>query len=172
MLELHPFASAFLIVFWLLSLIYTFVYIVFSNRVKTEERALLILFLRKVSKIPALIEVMRPYVVKKEAFDSLIKVHTDSIIESSSSLYDVLEHNARIQNEFLFLMKLSVHSKDLQKHEYFLYIRDFIIDYETNMRHRFQSMNQAIRLWNSFVHIKNATGIWWFYPGKELAEVI
>ncbi|GAB0174791.1 MAG: hypothetical protein HHAS10_06700 [Candidatus Altimarinota bacterium] len=172
MLELHPFISGFLIVIGVFSILYTVVYTVFSNRVKAEERALLILFLRKVSKIPALIEVMRPYVVKGEAFDALIQVHTDSIIEASNSLYDVLEHNARIQNEFLFLMKLSVHSKDLQKHEYFLYIRDFIIDYEKNMKQRFQSMNQAIRHWNSFVHIKNATGIGWLYPGKELAEVI
>jgi hypothetical protein len=122
--------------------------------------------------VPALIEVMKPYIVKHEAFAPLIMVHTESIIESNSSLYDVLEHNARIQNEFLFLMRLSVHSKELQKHEYFLYIRDFIIDYEKSMKVRFESMNRAIKFWNSFVRIKNATGIGWFYPGKELAEVI
>lgn len=172
MFDTHPilyFCFLFLLIF---SVIYGVVYTIFSNRVKQEEHALLVIFLRKVSKVPALIEVMRPYVVKQEAFAPLIAVHTESIIESNNSLYDVLEHNARIQNEFLFLMKLSVHSKDLQKHEYFLYIRDFIIEYEKNMKQRFVSMNSAIRYWNSFIRIKNATGIWWLFPGKELAEVI
>lgn len=159
MFDTHPilyFCFLFLLIF---SVIYGVVYTIFSNRVKQEEHALLVIFLRKVSKVPALIEVMRPYVVKQEAFAPLIAVHTESIIESNNSLYDVLEHNARIQNEFLFLMKLSVHSKDLQKHEYFLYIRDFIIEYEKNMKQRFVSMNSAIRYWNSFIRIKNATGI-------------
>lgn len=159
MSEVHPFVFFFMIFIGTFTLIYALVYMVFSNRVKDEEHALLILFLRKVSKVPALIEVMRPYIAKEEAFSPLISVHTESIIESNNSLYDVLEHNARIQNEFLFLMKLSVHSKELQKHEYFLYIRDFIIEYEKSMKLRFISMNHAIRLWNSFIRIKNATGI-------------
>ena len=172
MLDTHPFIYFTVFFLTVFTLIYAVVYTFFSSRVKAEEHALLVLFLRKVSKVPALIEVMRPYVVKEEAFAPLIMVHTESIIESNNSLYDVLEHNARIQNEFLFLMKLSVHSKELQKHEYFLYIRDFIIEYEKNMKERFESMNQAIRLWNSFVRIKNATGLGWFYPGSEMAEVI
>jgi hypothetical protein len=172
MSEVHPFIYFALIIFATFSLIYALLYTVFSHRVKDEEHALLVLFLRKVSKIPALIEVMRPFVAKEEAFSALISVHTESIIESNNSLYDVLEHNARVQNEFLFLMKLSVHSKELQKHEYFLYIRDFIIEYEKSMKARFITMNNAIRMWNLFIRVKNATGIWWFYPGKELAEVI
>lgn len=172
MQEVHPFIYFSVFFLAIYTLLYGVVYTVFSKRVKDEEHALLILFLRKVSKVPALIEVMRPYVVKDEAFSPLINVHTESIIESNNSLYDVLEHNARIQNEFIFLMKLSVHSKELQKHEYFLYIRDFIIEYEKNMKSRFESMNQSIRIWNSFVRIKNATGIGWLYPGSEMAEVI
>lgn len=172
MSEVHPIVYFMLLFLGAFSLVYALLYTVFSHHVKDEEHALLVLFLRKVSKIPALIEVMRPYVAKEEAFAPLITVHTESIIESNNSLYDVLEHNARVQNEFLFLMRLSVHSKELQKHEYFLYIRDFIIEYEKNMKTRFSSMNTAIRMWNSFVRVKNATWIWWFYPGKELAEVI
>lgn len=134
---------------------YTVLYTVFRSRVKREQSALLLLFLRKISKVPALIEVMRPFIVKKEAFDALTRVHTESMIESNNTLYDVLEHNARVQNEFAFLMQLSLHSKELQKHEYFIYIRDFILLYERDMKARFSSMNGAIRMWNTFVTVKN-----------------
>lgn len=115
---------------------------------------------------------MRPFIVKKEAFDSIIEVHTETMISSTDSLYDVLAHNARLQNEFLFLMKLSMHAPELQKHEYFLYIRNFIIDYERSMRARFSNMNHAIAQWNKFVHIKNVTGIGYLLPGTDHAEVM
>lgn len=153
-------------------IIYGVFYIFFLLRVKKEERAILEIFLHKISKVPALIEVMRPFIAKKEAFDPIIEVHTETMISSTDSLYDVLAHNARLQNEFLFLMKLSMHAPELQKHEYFLYIRDFIIEYERSMRWRFSSMNHAIAQWNKFVHIKNMTGIWYILPGKDHAEVM
>ncbi len=115
---------------------------------------------------------MRPYVVKPEAFDPMIRVHTETLIESSDSLYDILEHNAKLQNEFLFLMKLSVRVPELQKHEYFLYIRDFMVDYERSMRMRFSLMNSAICNWNQFIRMKNATIIGLLLPGSKMAEII
>jgi hypothetical protein len=168
----HPFLVTIAIILTVYIALYSILYTFFVGRVNREERALLLIFLRKISKVPALIEVMRSHVVKSEAFDPLIRVHTESMIESNNSLYDVLEHNARVQNEFVFLMQLSAHSKALQKHEYFIYIRDFILSYDREMKARFASMNKAIGVWNSFVRIKNITGIGWFLPGKEMAEVV
>ena len=66
------------------------------------------IFHLKVSKIPALIEVMRPSIVDEKAFETMTKLHTESIIQAYDSVYDLLEHNARVHNEFLFLLKLSV----------------------------------------------------------------
>ena len=133
---------------------------------------MLAIFLQKISKVPALIEVMRPYVIKKEAFDPIIRVHTETLIESSDSLYDILSHNANLQNEFLFLMKLSVRIPELQKHEYFLYIRDFMVEYERSMRTRFSVMNTLICQWNQFVRIKNSTIIGYMLPGSQRAEIV
>lgn len=166
-----PLLSLILILLLIYCGIYISFYIFFLLRVKKEERAILDIFLRKISKVPALIEVMRPFIAKKEAFEPLIEVHTETMISSTDSLYDILSHNARLQNEFLFLMKLSMHVPDLQKHEYFLYIRDFIIQYERTMRARFVHMNQAIADWNRFIHIKNMTGIGYLFPGSDHAEV-
>jgi len=107
---------------------------------------------------------MRPFIAKKEAFHDIILVHTEAMIESNDSLYDILSHNAHLQNDFLFLMELSIHAPELQKHEYFLYIRDFMIEYERMMRKSFISMNESIRLWNHFITIKNMTGIGLLLP--------
>ena len=50
-----------------------------------EEYSIVDLFLKKTGKVPALVEVMRPYVDREEAFDLLIKVHTEIMIESTKS---------------------------------------------------------------------------------------
>ena len=103
------------------------------------------LFLLKTSKIPAIIEVMRPYVVDDKAFDSITTLHSEAMIHRYDSIYDLLEHNSRIEHEFLFLMKLSMQIPTLQKDKYFLYIRDFIILYERDMRKSFSKFNIAAR---------------------------
>lgn len=147
--------------------LYTGSYIYFSRRVKNAEDHVLTLFGKKISKIPALIESMRPYVVKNEAFSPLTDVHTKSIVESQGSVYDILIHNSEIQRNFLFLMQLSQQIPELQKQEYFLYIRDFIIDHERDMKRAFHELNTTFSLWNRYVHIKNMTLIGYLLPGKR-----
>lgn len=149
-----------------LLVVYIAFYIFLSRRVKKVESRIIDIFHRKISKIPALIEVMRPHIAKSEAFDSITRSHTEVMIQSQRSIYDLLGHNAKIQNDFIFLMQLSQAAPALQKHEYFLYIRDFTIQYERDMRWLFASMNRAIDNWNQFIHIKNMTLIGFFLPGK------
>lgn len=147
-----------------LFVLYIGFYIFFSKEIKKEEDSIIDLFLKKAGKVPALVEVMRPYVDKQEAFARLIEIHTEVMIESTRSVYDILEHNMRLQDQFSFLMKLSMQIPELQKQEYFLYIRDFIIEYERVMRSRFKKTNVAIARWNRFVMIKNYTGIGFLLP--------
>lgn len=164
--------------FYLLSLIgiillaYIIAYIFLGKNMQKEEYSIVDLFLKKTGKVPALVEVMRPYVDREEAFDLLIKVHTEIMIESTKSIYDILEHNMRLQDQFAFLMQLSMQIPELQKHEYFVYIRDFIIQYERAMKSRFHNTNKAISRWNLFVNIKNSTGIGFLLPGKIQPEII
>ena len=139
--------------------------------VRSREDIVIQIFLQKVAKIPAMIEVMRPYVSKPHAFSHIIEIHTKSMIQENKSIYDILELNMELQNDFLFLMQLSVHIPALQKDEYFLYIRDFIIEYERLMRSHFSELNRMIRIWNIFISIKNATGIGYLLPGKKLIFV-
>ena len=148
--------------------VYTAFYIFLSGRVKKVEKEIIDIFHKKISKIPALIEVMRPHVARSEAFDSITRSHTEVMIESQQSIYDLLGHNAKIQSDFTFLMQLSQAIPPLQKHEYFLYIRDFMIEYERSMRTLFASINRTIENWNRFIRIKNMTLIGLILPGKPL----
>ena len=126
----HNHMTTFLIIILVLSVLYIIAYFLLSKYVEFQERVLIDLFLGKIGKIPALIEVMRPYVAEEKAFDHIIKLHTQAMIQEFHTLYDILGLNGKIQNDFLFLMQLSVQIPKLQKDEYFVYIRDFVIGYE------------------------------------------
>lgn len=160
-----------LIIFVIYIWIYIAGFFFFSERLKQEEKLVIAVFLQKVAKIPALIEVMRPYVAKKESFDHIIELHTEAMIQEFRSIYDILGLNGKVQNDFLFLMQLSVHIPKLQKDEYFVYIRDFIIEYERLMRSHFTGLNTAINMWNIFVKIKNLTLIGLLLPWQRRMSV-
>jgi hypothetical protein len=93
------------------------------------------------------------------------------MIREYDGIYLLLEHNARIQREFLFLMKLSVQIPELQKQEYFLYIRDFIISYERIMQERFAFYNTVVKHWNLFIEIKKYAILGLFLPGSMKPEI-
>lgn len=147
------------------------VHTVYLSRVEKHESHLVDLYISKIGKIPAIIETMRPYVADEKVFAELIHLHRDAMIGSSASIYDILGNNLKIQREFQFLMKLSVQIPELQKKEYFLYMRDFIIKYEKNMRSYFSSVNHAIKSYNNFITLKNLTVIGYFLPGQKMSEV-
>ncbi len=159
--------SIFLLVFTLIIVFYTFLYQFFRNKVIQEELFVISVFVSKISKVPALIEVMRPYVFDDQVFRVITQLHSDALMQRRETLYDLLEINARIEHEFVFLMKLSVQIPDLQKDEYFLYIRDFIINYEKKISSHFMQINRAIHIWNRFVSIKNLLIIGYILPGTH-----
>lgn len=147
--------------------VYALAYIFFSKHVENAEKRIINFFLLKVGKIPGLIEVMRPYVADESAFDSLIALHSDAMTRRFDSIYLLLEHNARIQAEFLFLMKLSFQIPELQKNSQFIYIRDYIMNYERDMKNDFSLFNTEASKWNTFVKIKNFTIIGLLLPGAH-----
>lgn len=141
-------------------------------RIQRVESYIVEVFLAKVSKIPGVIEVMRPFVVdEKRAFESITDLHSQSMIHEYDTIYMLLEHNARIQDQYKFLMRLSMAIPELQKHTYFIYIRDFVISYETMMRSKFSEFNRSVRIWNRFVTIKNVTLVGYILPGVKRIEI-
>lgn len=169
---MNTFFLAVAIIFGILLIVYILAYFLIGFMVSQSENNIIRIFLWKVNKIPALIEVMRPYVVDEKAFSALVNLHSEVMVYRHDSIYDLLEYNAKIQNQFLFLMKLSVQIPELQKHEYFLYIRDFIIKYDRQMVQDFIWYNRVARIWNHFVFIKNSTLFGLFLPGMKKEEIL
>lgn len=156
-----------LIALGVLLCIYAVFYSFLKSKVQKVENAIIAKFLLKVSKIPSLIEVMRNFVADESAFESLTTLHSQAIIHRYESIYALLEHNARIQSDFSFLMKLSMQIPNLQRHAQFVYIRDFIMTYEREIKGNFSAYNTSAEKWNRFITIKNMTIIGLLLPGKR-----
>ncbi len=168
---MNPLFFLLLILLFAALLVYVIAYFVLGKRLTRQEDAVIQVFLAKISKIPALIEVMRPYVADPKAFAPIITLHSEAMVRRYDTLYDLLEQNARIEHEFTFLMQLSMQIPLLQKDEYFLYIRDFIMQYERDMRSHFSGVNTAVNHWNRFIMVKNMSIIGLALPGKEKMNI-
>jgi hypothetical protein len=60
------------------TLLYTVVYIYLDKKIKKSEQIIIDIFLQKIAKIPAVIEVMRPYVIDvNSSFDLMIRLHSE-----------------------------------------------------------------------------------------------
>lgn len=83
-------------------------------------------------------------------------------------MYDILENNGRIHREFLFLMKVSVRLRDMQKNGNFLYIRDFIIFYENTIARELLFLNSDIKKYSDLLQKKDLTIVGLLFPFKKL----
>lgn len=151
---------------------YIVIYIVLTRRIYDREQYVVDIFLEKIAKIPAVIEVMRPYVVDEHlAFDLITRLHSEGIIHEYNSIPMLLEHNARINDQYAFLMRLSMAIPELQRDSYFIYIRDYVISYDRMMRKWLPAYNIVIKNWNQFIRIKNWSIIGYILPGRSKVEI-
>jgi hypothetical protein len=148
-------------------LILFLVRITLSASLKREEQTIVDFYRKKVDKIPALIETMREGVAEEKSLETITRLHREAILMSTRDMVDVLEMNARIEKEFLFLMKLSAQIPNLQLQKHFIYIRDFIIQAERDMRGRFSLVNSHAKRYNTFINWKNMTIIGLLLPAKK-----
>ena len=151
---------------------YIITYSILTRRIREREGRIVAVFLEKISKIPAVIEVMRPYVVDEHlAFDLMTRLHSEGLIHEYGSIPMLLEHNARINDQYGFLMRLSMAIPELQRDSYFIYIREFVMSYERVIRSDLPVYNTLVQNWNRFISIKNSTLIGYLLPGRGRVEV-
>lgn len=162
--------STILIIIWVISLFIALLYcisIILIMRVRTEEARIVEFYMKKVDKIPALIETMRSAIADPRALETLTHLHREAVLTPTRDMVDILETNTRIEKEFIFLMKLSAQIPKLQLQRHFIYIRDFIIESERMMRSHFSSVNQRVRIYNRYIDFKNFTVLWLIFPFKK-----
>jgi hypothetical protein len=151
-----------------LFLLYLITYRTLSHHLDRSEARVIAVFLEKIAKIPAVIEVMRPHVVDEHlAFDLMTRLHSEWLIHEYASIPMLLEHDARINDQYGFLMRLSMAIPVLQKDAYFIYIRDFVMSYDRMMRDELRTYDAGVIEWNRFVRIKAYTVIGYILPGRE-----
>lgn len=152
--------------------IYAVVYIDLSRKISHSEDRVVDIFLEKISKIPAVIEVMRPHIVDdKKVFESITHLHSEAMIHEYGSIPMLMEQNVHINDQYWFLMRLSMAVPELQKNTYFIYIRDFVMSYDRMMKSELAVFNILVKKWNFFIKIKKWTIIGWVLPGKEKSEI-
>lgn len=156
------------VIFLILYLLICFItFSILSKKVQKSENVIISQFLLKVSKIPGLIEVLRPFVADENNFELLTKLHSAAIIHNYETIYSLLEHNARINEQFAFLMKLGMQVPELKANTELIYIRAFVLEYEEKMKKFFREYNDSAEKFNKFVTLKNATIIGFLLPGKK-----
>jgi hypothetical protein len=162
-----------IITFVLISLsLYIATYIVLTRRIRERESRVITVFLQKIAKIPAVIEVMRPHIVDEHiAFDLMTRLHSEAIIHQYDSIPMLLEHNARINDQYAFLMRLSMAIPELQRDAYFIYIREFVMSYDRTIRTELATYDILVRQWNIFISIKNWSIIGYVLPGRDRVEM-
>lgn len=128
-----------------------------NSKINKIEIKILELFYAKINKIPALVELIRKEVENEKAYHEIIHLHSESLRLKFEAFYDLLEINARIHKEFLFLMNLSIRQPDLATDGNFIYLRDFIIFYEKNITKEIEKINTEIQKHNGLITLKNYT---------------
>ena len=70
------------------TIVYSIFYIYLDRNIVKSEKDIINIFLKKIAKIPAVIEVMRPYVIDaNSAFDLMIRLHSESIIHDYTAIH-------------------------------------------------------------------------------------
>jgi len=159
-----------------IALVIIFVFISFRlrilrDRIRRREGKIIELYREKTDKIPALVEIMRKHTAFDDIFIELIHLHKIAIISNVTSVYDLLESNDRIHREFLFLMKVSMKISGLHKDGNFLYVRDFIMFYESNITKEIRSLNLDIERYNALRSKKNLTIVGILFPFRERLQI-
>lgn len=156
--------SVFFIVFFLQAILQ-------RQALERREQKIISLYKEKIDKIPAFIEIMSKNTAHKDIFLEIIHLHKIAIISNIGSIYDLLENNSRIHREFLFLLKVSARIQHLHKDGNFLYIRDFIIFYESTISKELLFLNSDIERYNDSLQRKNLTLIGLLFPIKKRIKI-
>ena len=141
-----------------------------SEIVHTEAR-IIRAFEDKANKIPALVEIMRKHTKKEEIFEPILTQYERAILRKSTTVFDLLEINARLQEDLLFLFRMSMKVRGIQRDGSFVYVRDFFMFLETTMRREIEDYGRLARSYNRIRRYKNFTILGLLIPIGDMIEI-
>lgn len=128
-------------------------------------------FFQKVDKIPVIVETIRKHAPRNENYSELVKIHRKAILTNVGSVYDVLENDVRISQEFRFLMRLSMKIREINRDGNFLYARSLWMYHENVVRSELERMDEEIRQYENLRKSRAFTLFGVFIPAKEILPV-
>lgn len=141
------------------------------KRIDRRSNAVIDAFFRKVDKIPVIVETIRKYAPKDEIYAELVKLHRSAIIANVSSVYDILENDARISAKFRFLMQLSVRIREIARDGNFLYARSIWMYHENFAKEELGKMNDDIHEYERLRKSRALTIFGVLLPAKEILSI-
>ena len=142
-----------------------------KRTIAREERKIVGAFMEKITKIPALVEVMRKYISDERVFENIIRLYERSVSSKYAVMYDVLEENKALHGEIAFLLKYAVKTPLLHKDGNFHSARDRILFYENPLQKHLGVLNGQIVSYNRLRKWKNITLIGFLFPFRSLLEI-
>ena len=111
-------------------------------RMSHLQKEIVELFHDKINKLPILVESLRTHIYAEDkVFSELIVLHERVVLEDYTNVYDLIEANARIHEKIALVMKVASKNYNTNLVGGFLYARDFILFYETNMKKKLDVYN-------------------------------
>ncbi len=141
------------------------------GRIERRSNAVIDAFFHKVDKIPVIVETIRKYAPKDEIYAELVKLHRSAIIANVTSVYDILEIDARISAKFRFLMQLSVRIREISRDGNFLYARSIWMYHENFAKEEIEKMDEEIRDYERLRKSRAFTVFGVLLPAKEILPV-
>ncbi|MFB0965088.1 MAG: hypothetical protein QMC36_05385 [Patescibacteria group bacterium] len=139
--------------------------------IEKRSRTVIDSFFHKVDKIPVIVETIRKYAPQDEIYAELVKLHRTAIIANVSSVYDILENDARISSKFRFLMHLSVRIREISHDGNFLYARSIWMYHENSAKEELDKMDDEIRKYENLRKSRAYTLFGILIPAKEIHPV-
>lgn len=93
--------------------------------------------------------------VPDEVFKVAIALYSDAVLRDYEDPYSLLEANSRIQHEIQFILQVANKHHKVNLDGNFLYVRDFLIQYETELRTALRDLAAATAIRNKMVQWKN-----------------
>lgn len=127
-----------------------------SARIDRSLAAARSAFRSKLGKIPALVMALRDHLyVPDEVFKTAVALYSDAVLRDLDDPYSLLEANGRIHHEIQFIFTVANKHHKVNLDGNFLYVRDFLIEHEAELKAAVRELAAATLLRNRMYRWKN-----------------
>ncbi len=136
--------------------------------------AALAVFRRKLGKVPALTMALRDYLsLPDEVLRPLEEAYARNVLRNFADPYSLAEANGDVSHEISFVMRAANRHHKVNLDARFLYLRDFIVRYESELAAAFREVGAAVARRNRLVRLKNRTLVGLpFPPHSQLPDMV